>query len=152
MHQTWVYMSSPSWTPLPPTSPSHPSGSFQWTSPVRPVSCVKPRLAIYFTYGNIHVSMLFSQISPSPSPTESNSLFFTSVSLLLSPIQGYCYHLSVFPVVMYGCESWTVKKAERRRIDAFELWAMNKEAGQLKVFGQLKMFYLFILGWWTFFF
>ena len=28
----------------------------------------------------------------------------------------------VFPVVMYGCESWTVKKAERRRIDAVELW------------------------------
>ena len=28
----------------------------------------------------------------------------------------------VFPVVMYGCESWTVKKAERERIDAFELW------------------------------
>ena len=28
----------------------------------------------------------------------------------------------VFPVVMYGCESWTVKKAERRRIDSFELW------------------------------
>ena len=28
----------------------------------------------------------------------------------------------VFPVVMYGCESWTVKKAERRRVDAFELW------------------------------
>ena len=30
--------------------------------------------------------------------------------------------MPVFPVVMYGCESWTVKKAERRRIDAFELW------------------------------
>ena len=28
----------------------------------------------------------------------------------------------VFPLVMYGCESWTVKKVERRRIDAFELW------------------------------
>ena len=28
----------------------------------------------------------------------------------------------VFPVVMYGCESWTIKKAESRRIDAFELW------------------------------
>ena len=28
----------------------------------------------------------------------------------------------VFPVVMYGCESWTIKKAERKRIDAFELW------------------------------
>ena len=32
----------------------------------------------------------------------------------------------VFPVVMYGCESWTVKKAERRRIDAFELWLLEK--------------------------
>ena len=32
----------------------------------------------------------------------------------------------VFPVVMYGCESWTVKKAERRRIDAFELWGWRK--------------------------
>ena len=31
----------------------------------------------------------------------------------------------VFPVVMYGCESWTVKKAEHRRIDAFELWNSN---------------------------
>ena len=32
----------------------------------------------------------------------------------------------VFPVVMYGCESWTMKKAERRRIDAFELWCWIK--------------------------
>ena len=32
----------------------------------------------------------------------------------------------VFPVVMYGCESWTVKKAECRRIDAFELWCWEK--------------------------
>ena len=32
----------------------------------------------------------------------------------------------VFPVVMYGCESWTIKKAERRRIDAFELWCWTK--------------------------
>ena len=30
--------------------------------------------------------------------------------------------LHVFPVVMYGCETWTMKKAERRRIDAFKLW------------------------------
>ena len=36
----------------------------------------------------------------------------------------------VFPVVVYGCESWTVKKAERRRIDAFELWCWR---GLLKV-------------------
>ena len=32
----------------------------------------------------------------------------------------------VFPAVMYGCESWTVKKAERRRIDAFELWCWKR--------------------------
>ena len=32
----------------------------------------------------------------------------------------------IFPVVMYGCESWTVKKAERRRIDAFELWCWRR--------------------------
>ena len=32
----------------------------------------------------------------------------------------------VFPVVMYGCESWAVKKAERRRIDAFELWCWRR--------------------------
>ena len=36
--------------------------------------------------------------------------------------QGYI----VFPVVMYGCESWTVKKAEHRRIDAFELWCWRR--------------------------
>ena len=32
----------------------------------------------------------------------------------------------VFPVVMYGCEGWTIKKAERRRIDAFELWCWRR--------------------------
>ena len=35
----------------------------------------------------------------------------------------------VFPVVMYGCEGWTVKKAERRRIDAFELWCWRRLLG-----------------------
>ena len=35
----------------------------------------------------------------------------------------------VFPVVMYGCESWTVKKAEHRRIDAFELWCWRRLLG-----------------------
>ena len=32
----------------------------------------------------------------------------------------------VFPVVMYGCESWTIKKAERRRVDSFELWCWRR--------------------------
>ena len=34
--------------------------------------------------------------------------------------------LMVFPVVMYGCESWTIKKAERQRINAFELWCWRR--------------------------
>ena len=38
------------------------------------------------------------------------------------PTNVHLVKAMVFPVVMYGCESWTVKKAERRRIDAFELW------------------------------
>ena len=37
-----------------------------------------------------------------------------------------CLVKAIFPVVMYGCESWTVKKAESRRIDAFELWCWRK--------------------------
>ena len=87
MNQPWVYMCSPSWTSLQPPSSSHPSGSSQYTSPEHPVSCIKPGLAIYFTYDNIHVSMLFSQIIPPlPSPTESKSLFFISVYLSLSHI------------------------------------------------------------------
>ena len=64
MNQPWVYMCPPSWTPIPPPSPSHPSGSSQCTSPEHPVSCIEPGLAIYFTYGNIHVSMLFPQFIP----------------------------------------------------------------------------------------
>ena len=35
----------------------------------------------------------------------------------------------VFPVVMYGCESWTIKKTEHRRIDAFELWCWRRLLG-----------------------
>ena len=38
------------------------------------------------------------------------------------PTEVHLVKAMVFPVVMYGCESWTVKKAEHQRIDAFELW------------------------------
>ena len=38
------------------------------------------------------------------------------------PTKVHLVKAMVFPVVMYGCESWTMKKAEHRRIDAFELW------------------------------
>ena len=74
----------PIWTPLPPTSPYHPSGSSQCTSPKHPVSCIEPGLWIPFLYDIIQVSMPFSKIMPpSPSPTESKRLFYTSVSAIL---------------------------------------------------------------------
>ena len=94
-----MYTCSSYWTPLPPPSPYYPSGSFQCTSPEHPVSCIKPGLVICFTYDIIHVSMPFSQIIPPlPSPIESKRLFYTSVSLLLSCLQGYCYHHSKFHI------------------------------------------------------
>ena len=78
---------SPILNPPPTSLPSHPSGLSQCTSFECPVSCIKLGLVIYFTYGNRHVSMQFSQIiPPSSSPTESKSLFFIFVSLLLSRI------------------------------------------------------------------
>ena len=42
------------------------------------------------------------------------------------PTKVYPVKAMVFPVVMYGCESWTIKKAECRRIDAFELWCWRR--------------------------
>ena len=41
---------------------------------------------------------------------------------ITSPTKVHLVKAMVFPVVMYGCESWTIKKAEHQRIDAFELW------------------------------
>ena len=42
------------------------------------------------------------------------------------PTKVHLVKTMVFPVVMYGCENWIVKKAERRRIDAFELWCWRR--------------------------
>ena len=99
MNPPQVYTCSPSRTLLPPPSPYHPSGSSQCTSPKHLVSCIEPGLVIRFLYDSIHVSMPFSHIiPPSPPPTESIRLFYTSVSLLLSHIQGYHYHHSRFHI------------------------------------------------------
>ena len=44
------------------------------------------------------------------------------------PTKGHIVKAMVFPVVMYGCESWTIKKADCQRIDAFELWCWRFES------------------------
>ena len=115
MNPPQVYMCSPPWTLLPPPYPYHPSGSSQCSSPKHPVSCIEPGLPAHFIHDILHVSMPFSQIfPPSPSPTESIRLFYTSVSLLLSHTQGYCYHLSKFHIyalvycIGVSLQSWPV--------------------------------------------
>ena len=45
---------------------------------------------------------------------------------IILPTKVHLVKAMVFPLVMYGCESWTIKKAERRRIDAFELWCWRR--------------------------
>ena len=42
------------------------------------------------------------------------------------PIKVHIVKAKIFPVVMYGCESWTIKKTEHQRIDAFELWCWRR--------------------------
>ena len=56
--------------------------------------------------------------------TNLDSIFKSRDIMLLNKVR--LVKAMVFPVVMYGCESWTVKKAERQRIDAFELWCWRK--------------------------
>ena len=85
--------------PILPPTPYHLSGSSPCTSPRHPVSCIEHRLALCFLHDSIHVSVPFSQIiPPSPSPSQSKSPSYTSVSLLLSRIQGHHYHLSKFHI------------------------------------------------------
>ena len=52
-------------------------------------------------------------------------IIFKSRDITL-PTKVHLVKAMVFPVVMYGCESWTVKKAEHRKIDAFELWCWRR--------------------------
>ena len=45
------------------------------------------------------------------------------------PTEVHLVKAMVFPIIMYGCESWTIKKAERRRMDSFELWCWRRLLG-----------------------
>ena len=94
----------PSWIPFPPSSPPYPSGLSPSTSFGCPVSCIKHTLVICFTYGSVHVSVLFSQIIPPlPSPTKSKSLFPTFVSPLLLCMEYHQYRLSKFHIHVLIC-------------------------------------------------
>ena len=89
-------LSSPS-PPIP--NPSQHQSLFQWVNVVPVYQLWVPCFMHWTSIGHLF-HILFSQIIlPSPSPTESRSLFFISVSLLLSCIQGLCYHLSKLHVL-----------------------------------------------------
>ena len=91
----------PSWTPLPPPSPSHPSGSSQYTSPEHPVPFIKPGVVIHFTYDNIHVSMSFSQIIPPCSLPQSPK--DCSIHLCLFCCLSYRVIVTIFLNSIYMC-------------------------------------------------
>ena len=79
MHPPQVYTCSPSWTPLPPPSLSHPSGSSQCTSPKLLVSCIKPGLAIRFLYYTC-----FNAILPNHPPRLSHKVQKTVLYICVS--------------------------------------------------------------------
>ena len=96
------------------------------------------------TQNGMSMSMAYSKSDNLRRAYKRISITAWEISVTLSAI--YCYNLDsilksrditlptkvhlvkamVFPVVMYGCESWTVKKAEHQRIDAFELWCRGR--------------------------
>ena len=136
MNPPQVYMSS---SPEPP--PTTLPISSLWVIPVHQpqASCIEPRLAIRFLHDSIHVSMPFSQISADGDCSHEIKRrlllgrkvmtnldnIFKSRDITL-PTKVRLVKAMVFPVVMYGFESWTVKKAERQRIDTSELWCWRR--------------------------
>ena len=104
---SWEFGPSPS-SALPPMSPSlSSSSSIFLESGVTPVGCE-------MCLNKLTLSKISLPLQTSGSFSEIGG---NSVCLVKAV---------VFPVVMYGCESWTVKKAERRRIDAFKLWCWRR--------------------------
>ena len=65
--------------------------------------------------------------------TNLDSIFKSRDITLLTKV--HLVKAMVFPVVIYGCESWTIKKAERQRIDAFELWCWRRLLESLRLQG-----------------
>ena len=99
MNLPWVYMSSQTWTPLPPPTPYHLSGSFLCTSPKHPVSCIGHRLAIRFLHDSIHVSMPFSichgcASGPHPEPPSNLPPYTISLGHPSAPAPSILYPAS----------------------------------------------------------
>ena len=102
MNQPRMYMSSPSWIPLPPPTPYHLSGSPPCTSPKHPVSCIEHRLAIHFLHDIIHVSMPSPKSShPHPLPQSPKDC---SIYLCLFCCLAYRVIITIFLNSVYMCQ------------------------------------------------
>ena len=109
-----IHVFPPSWTPLPPLIPFHPSKLSQSTGFELTAPCSKFPLDIYFTYGNVYVSILLFQFNPpSSAPSGSTSLF----SMSASPEKGD------FKLGLDISSSW---EKDRHSIKGIACWA-NKE-------------------------
>ena len=97
---------------------------------VKSLSRVRPSVTPWTAAHQASLSMGFSRKKywsgvPLPSPMTNLDSILKSREITL-PTKVHLVKAMVFPVVMYGCESWTIKKAEHRRIDAFELWRWRR--------------------------
>ena len=152
MNQPWIYTYSPIRSCLPPPSPPDSSGPSQCTSPEhftspgwRHDSSAFIILWITFNYHKIeYYAVLFDNIYHSKITADDDCSHEIKRCLILGrkvminldsilkirditlPTKVRPVKAMVFPVVMYGCESWTVKKAEHQKIDASELWCWRR--------------------------
>ena len=89
-------------------------------------------IRLFVLFIHIHIVRLYVNITAGSGVTDVNTKVMTNLDSIFKsrditwPTKFRLVKAMVFPVVMYGCESWTVKKAERQRIDAFEMWCWRK--------------------------
>ena len=78
-----------------------------------------------YTHTHTHTHTHFNDLSCTSVAMKLKDSILKSRDITL-PTRVHLVKAMVFPVVMYGCESWTIKKAEHQRIDAFELWCWRR--------------------------
>ena len=111
------------------TEQQQQQGEEKSKQPLMALRCFEERILTAFVLRNLRLLHLWKQSCHQLEYNTRSNEPVCSPRCQRNRCLGVHIHLVkalVFPVVMYGCESWTVKKAERRRIDAFELWCWRR--------------------------